>query len=427
MDIDMYEFIYLCSSLFGTYTIHKFFGVFFDRNTANKHMELTTFLIYSISIAIIYMFVNIPIVMLFSNMIGFFLLSYNYNASIKIRILAVLFIYLILMCIEMLIVILTGYLKFPVAEQNNYSSVLGILMIKITSYAVVLFIHNFKNLRNGKIVPTTYWICITVIPASSLYIIVNLFSAKELSSTQLILSIIFILFINFTTFHLYDVITQVLSEQMNKKLVEQQNQYYDKQFLLMKESLQTMKEIKHDWKNHLSALVFLIQNGKLESSINHISNLIDVCNNKEGQANTGNIIVDSILNFKLQEASRNNIELKIDIIIPESLNIPSFDLTILIGNLMDNAIEAVLKLEENRYINFKMIYDRGRLLCCVLNPFKDNIKRNKTKIVTTKMDKDNHGIGLESIKNVLKKYDGNLIIEDINYIFSAKLIIYIND
>ncbi len=426
MKISMYDIIYLCSTTFGTYTIYKYFRVFFDKEHTTKKTEILSFICYNIAISFIYIFINIPMVLMLCNILAFFLLSWNYKSSFKIRVLAVLFIYLILMCIEMLIVLLTGYLKFPVMAQNNYSSIFGILSIKIISFAVVLIISNFKNIRKGKIVPNSYWACIALIPAASLYIIIVLFCAEELTSTQLIMSIIFILLINFSTFRLYDVITKVMWDQMDKKLLKQQNQYYDRQFRIMKDSLQALKEMKHDWKNHLSALHSLIQNGEIDKSLLHISEMLQI-SSQSGQARTGNIIIDSILNFKLQEASRNNIEITLDINVPENMNVPSFDMTVLVGNLIDNALEAVLKLEENRFIHIKMAYDKSRFLCYITNPFTGAIKKEGPHIVTTKDDRGNHGIGFESVKSVLKKYDGTLEIEHDNNIFSVLLMIYVEE
>jgi hypothetical protein len=399
--------------------------VFFDKEQTSKTTEILSYFCYNIAISVIYMFINIPIVLMISNILAFFLLSWNYVSTFKLRILAALFIYLILMCIEMAIVIMTGYLKFPVLEQNDYSSVYGILSMKMVSFAVALIINNFKNIRKGRNVPNFYWALIALIPAASLYIIVLLFCAKELTSHQLVISIIFMLLINFSTFFLYDVIMKVMWEQMDKKLLEQQNQYYAKQFSIMKESLQSLKEMKHDWKNHLSAVHSLIQRGEIEKSLLHISEMLQI-SSQMGQAHTGNIVVDSILNFKLQEVFRNNIEVSLDINIPESLNIPSFDLTVIIGNLIDNAMEAVLKLENNRYINIKMSYDKGRFLCCIMNPFDGTVHKVLNQYRTTKKMSEYHGIGLESIKSTLKKYKGSIEIEH-NNVFTVLIMMYVEE
>lgn len=426
MILSVYNIIYLFGNVFGTYTIYKFMKVFFDKERTSRTTEIFSYFCYNIAISLIYMFINIPIVLMISNILAFFLLSWNYVSSFKLRILAALFIYLILMCIEMAIVIMTGYLKFPVLEQNDYSSVYGILSMKLVSFAVALIINNFKNIRKGKNVPNFYWALIALIPAASLYIIVLLFCSKELPSPWLVISIILILLINFSTFFLYDVIMKVMWEQMDKRLLEQQNQYYARQFSIMKESLQSLKEMKHDWKNHLSAVHSLIQRGEIEKSLLHISEMFQI-SSQVGQAHTGNIVVDSILNFKLQEVFRNHIEISLDINIPETVNIPSFDLTVIIGNLIDNAMEAVLKLEDNRYINIKMSYDKGQFLCCIMNPFDGTLNKVLNQYRTTKNTNENHGIGLESIKSTLKKYKGSIDLEHNNNVFTALIMMYVEE
>ena len=425
MSLSMYDSIYICSNVLNTYTIYKFLKVFYNKNRTSKKTELLSFFCYYIVSSFIYIFINFPIVLMISNILGFLLLSCNYVSTFKLRILAALFIFLILICIRMTIVILINYLEVSVLELNDSLSAYITLSISMVSFAFALIINNFKNIRKGENVPNLYWALIAMIPATSMYIIVLLLWAKELSSPQVIMSIIFILLINFSTFYLYDVIMKIMWEQVDKKLLEQQNQYYAKQISIMKESMQSLKELKHDWKNHMSAVYSLIQRGEIEKSLYHITEMLHISSSQMGQACTGNTVVDSILNFKLQEALQNNIEISMDINIPETLNISSFDLTVIIGNLIDNALEAVLKLENNRYINIKMSYDKGRLLCCFMNSFNGTVNKILNQYKTTKTINVNHGIGLESIKSSLKKYKGTIDIESHSNVFTVLIMMYL--
>ncbi|WP_229768632.1 ATP-binding protein [Tissierella pigra] len=306
----------------------------------------------------------------------------------------------------MIIVLYTGYFKLDLLIRNDYESILGIIIIRIVSYFIVLIIGSYKNIRQGDIVPNTYWLCILIIPIGTLYLLITTFMVRGLASVTIFMSIAFVLLINFATFYLYDEISRILSEEKDKILMQQQNKYYEKQLELMRESLKSIKTIKHDLKNHMTSLYVLVEEDKKEELLEYLSGVIEVFNNKEGLASTGNTVIDSIINFKLQEAEKEKIAVNIDLNIPKELKIPSFDITIILGNLLDNALNAVKKLEKNRYIDIKIKYTKGRLILKIDNSFDGTIIKEKGKIITSHRDKNNHGLGLESVKTVLEKYNG---------------------
>ncbi len=114
-----------------------------------------------------------------------------------------------------------------------------------------------------------------------------------------------------------------------------------------------------------------------------------------------------------------------EIMVPEVTNIPSFDMTVILGNLLDNAIRAAGSAEENKYIEIKAWYSKGRLFIKIENTYSGKIVTENNKFFTTKLDKENHGIGLENVRKALNKYDGNMNIEYKNNIFSVLILMYI--
>lgn len=426
MHFSLYEWVYIITSIFGAYTIYKFMEVFFETKKPHGKVELLTYIGYFIFITAICLFVNIPIILMICNLAAFIGLSFNYVSTIKKRILSAVFIYLILLCVEIIVGLISGYFNFPIFSTNNYSSVYGLIACRILSYVVVLILHNNKNIKKGEAVPNSNWFCIVLIPASSLYVILLLFQAEGLSVGQVVASVILLFLINFATFYLYDVITEALSERMESLLILEQNKYYDRQLELMKASLETTKAIKHDLKNHMFSISSLVQNGDKKETLNYISDIVADFGGRQDYASSGNIIIDSIINFKFQEAQRREIKTTLDLSIPEKLEIPSFDMTIILGNLLDNAIKAAFEVKENRYINVKIKYDKGRLLLQVDNPFTGKMNEENGKFITTKEDKDNHGIGLESIKKVIYKYNGTMNVDYSGNIFSITLLMYMD-
>ena len=253
-----------------------------------------------------------------------------------------------------------------------------------------------------------------------------LFNARGLTAIQVLAGLILIFLINFVTFHLYDVIVAALSEKMKSLLIVEQNKYYDKQLEMIKSSLQTTSAIRHDIKNHMFSIRSLIENGDTKDTLNYIAEIMEDIGTRKGYSATGNTVIDSIINFKLQEAERSGIKTNLDLRIPEKLEIPSFDMTVILGNLLDNAMKAVYMVNEDRFINLKIKYDKGRLMIQADNPYKGEIIEENGKILTTSDDKENHGIGLHSIKKLIQKYDGIMNIDYNDNIFSVSLLIYVD-
>ena len=425
MQLGLYEWVYLITGTLGTYIIYRFMAVFFDTRKTSAKFEFLAYLAYFIIVNGIYFIVNIPIIMMMANLIAFFLLSFNYESTIKKRILSTILIYLILLSVEMIVVLMSGYFHFPIFSTNNYSSVIGIIFCNILSYLTVLILKNFKNIKKGESVPNSYWFCIIIIPLTSLYIILMLFNARGLTVNMVIIGLILILLINVVTFHLYDVITAALSEKMQNMKVLEQNKYYDKQLEMIKTSLQTANAIRHDLKNHMFSIRTLIESGEGNESLAYISRIMDEIGTRRDYSTSGNTVIDSIINFKFQEAAQRGIKTNLEVRIPEKLEIPSFDMTIILGNLLDNAIKAVSEVKCEKYINLLIIYDKGRLLVQAKNPFEGIIIEENGKILTTKADKENHGIGLHSVKKVIQKYNGVISIDHSDNVFFVSLLMFV--
>ncbi|HML37839.1 MAG TPA: GHKL domain-containing protein [Bacillota bacterium] len=334
--------------------------------------------------------------------------------------------YLIMATVEVVVGLVTGYLDFSLFSLNTYSSIFGLIACRIISYAVVLMLANFKNIKTGETVQNSNWISIALIPIASLYLTLLLFQAREITEIQILVGVIFIILINFSTFYLYDVITAALSDKMKNRLILEQNKYYDNQLEMIKSSLQTTNAIRHDLKNHMFSIRTLMENGDTKESLNYIFKIMDDIGTRKDYSTSGNTVIDSIINFKFQEADQRGIKTDLDIKIPERLEIPSFDITIILGNLLDNAIKAASEVKENRFINIRIKFDKGRLQIEVENSYAGVINEEKGKFLTSHIDKKNHGIGLETVKKTVQKYNGTMKIDYNDTIFAIFLFMYVD-
>ncbi len=189
MNINMYDFLYITTNIFGTYIIFKFMMVFFSREDANKKMEIYSYVGYFFAISLVYLFIKIPIVMMLCNIFSFFIISLNYKSNMKKRIFVVMFIYLILMCIEIIVINLLSGLQFDIFAENKYYYAYSLVVLKLATYIIVLLLNKYKKSKQGEQVPLSYWISITLIPMASMYIILLLFHLNIANMTFMIVGL----------------------------------------------------------------------------------------------------------------------------------------------------------------------------------------------------------------------------------------------
>ena len=195
-----------------------------------------------------------------------------------------------------------------------------------------------------------------------------------------------------------------------------------KQIENMQEHMEEMERIysgirsmKHDMKNTLAVIMQLA--GREEAELQtYLSELNQNFDNLEFQFKTGNTVVDTLLNMKYHEAIRIIPDIRIDaerLLFSDEMHIQSYDIGVMIGNALDNAMEACRKLkaedpEAETFIRLTS-FKKGKMIFIeVENSFNGRVVKKKQSEfpVTDKTDKREHGIGLLNIKHTAEKYHG---------------------
>ncbi|WP_313133939.1 sensor histidine kinase [Anaerocolumna sp.] len=422
-----YDYVFLISNVLGTYTVFKFISIFFERTKEKRIFEIPSYIVYFLVSSYVHLVIHIPIITFITNITSFFLLTFNYKANFKRRIISTIYMYVILMTVELVMVVLTGYIDLSIfSVDSQYSSIAGIMCIKLFSYIIVLIIQNYKNIKKGIDVPNGYWLSLFIIPFGTLYVTFLILESNNLSNYRIVISISILLIINIVAFYLYDVLNSVYEDKIEKALLKQQNNYYHKQFEIIDNSYKNMKSVRHDIKNHLSIIESYIYKDDAEKAINYIQNILNSSYDEQELARSGNFDFDSILNYKLQNAKSKGIEVIVEAKIPQKINIESFDIAIIIGNLLDNAFEAVSKLSNDKKINIRLNYRKNTLYIHVNNTFDGTVFYKDDQIISTHKDKENHGIGLKNIEKAIKKYNGTMEINHTNNNFTVDIFLYIS-
>jgi len=192
----------------------------------------------------------------------------------------------------------------------------------------------------------------------------------------------------------------------------------------MQEHMEEMERIyseirgmKHDMKNTLAVILQLSMEEKGELQ-EYLADLNQTFDRLDMRFRTGNTVADTLLNMKYHEAVRLVPDLEMDtdrLVFPQDMRIHSYDIGIILGNAVDNAVRACQKLKEKEpeaevFIRFVTLQKGNLLVLKLENSFDGKLVRRPREEfpMTDKPDKENHGMGLANIKNTVEKYHGTM-------------------
>ncbi len=186
------------------------------------------------------------------------------------------------------------------------------------------------------------------------------------------------------------------------------------------EEQKRLEQTAHDFKNHINLMMRYLEEEKYEKAIEYgrkLENPLEVISQRSWSDNK---ILDTILNIKLLEARKKEIQIHTEIDNMVNLPLSDYDLCAILSNLLDNAIEACEYVEPKKREISVSIKSIGHLFIMkIVNSMEKKPIIRNDKFHTTKSDKDVHGIGLESVEASISKYQGTLLLEHTEDQFSA--------
>lgn len=262
-----------------------------------------------------------------------------------------------------------------------------------------------------------------VIPATSVCILSILWYGGFQGKMALLICICMLL-VNLSVFYLYHVLLENYIKLRENEMYKQQTYAYQNQLEVIMESQNRIRSLRHDMKNHILALRVLSQKNNTEEVRKYLDSMEHFMENPLEYVATGNDTVDSLLNYKIQKAKDVLYDVETQIHIPEKLNLHSFDLNVVLGNLLDNAIDAAMVTEEKK-LRIVMKLDKGVLFLNICNSCQGISDGRKKDLETTKTDRLHHGIGLKNVRRIVEKYHGEMDLLCENNCMEVDIMMYI--
>jgi sensor histidine kinase YesM len=283
-----------------------------------------------------------------------------------------------------------------------------ILLNKKSIISMINVFFTFKKSLKIMVVAFLWEICLLEVV---IMILIDDFKSNTFFIIECILSLMiflftFVVFFNLIKSYISTTYYKKLNKTIEKNMVMQVS-YYDN----INKANESLRKFRHDYKNLKIGLNSYLDNGDLQGAKSYLESCDSLSETDYIAYNTGHNIVNALISDKANKIKDKGIKIEFNGVIPKDILSPT-DLCIVFGNTLDNAIEACLNSQNKELKTIKVNVKKSGdcFFIEITNPVDKKVEIKNNTITTTKDDKELHGLGIGSVKNVVKKYNGHINI-----------------
>lgn len=408
------------TNLFRVFIIWRFMGIFFDIKDVRPWKEIVAYGSFYISTTVVFLIFHYPLLNLAINILGLFIITFLYGENLRKKIVSVILIYIVNMACD--IVAMFAFHNYTYGgTTSQYFSVVTTLLILVCEIVAEKLM---KGRGRKEFIPPKGGI-IVLIPTISICMEAVLILSNLEKRWLIVTQSIGILVINMLVFYVYYYLIELHQRLQNETILQQQIEAYMNQLEIIEYSEIKVRSLKHDLRHHIKELSSMALTHNAKEILNYLESMNIYIENEKEHVYSGNKDIDSLLNYLIEKANTVLEKVVVKIKIPKELNIHSFEFSVILGNLLENAIEASENSKE-KYLELKLEMDRGILFINVSNSFDEKIVIKNNQIFTRKSDSTDHGYGLNNVRNMVKKCNGTMDVYYSCNIFQVNIMLYIN-
>lgn len=395
-----YYLINIICNFFLLLVIRQFLGDFFQFETDNRIKRAVFSVCWLVGTFAVNELLHMPVVNLLTNVLLMLLISSAYEGKLIKKLAVCMIIAVLGAACDMLAYALT--IPFLGESDYFYSMALTVVFLLVMERVLRIAIRRGKSwdvvgkemlvLSGFPILAAVLLYCVTAMEAG-IYRLIACISVLGISTLSVVL---------------YNRLAINLGDRMRKIYLEREVEAYKHEMELMRISNRKEQNLRHDLRHHLFEIEGLARKGETESICAYIDELRSTFTDTKQMVHTGEYETDSLINYLIDNAKSRNIEVDCDIKIPEDIDVSRAKLNVIVGNLLENAIEAATLADEKRIV-FTMQFSAGILFLQIKNTYKGTIKIENGH-VHGKKSQSNHGIGLCSVQDLVREQNGNLNI-----------------
>lgn len=421
MSLEIYNYIIaLLANALRFYALKHFVCIFAPKETCRwKHVFILYFIGWGWTSLISLRFSS-PALNIIANVASLFIIFFPYQLKWTKKCLAVFIIYVINALVDSVVILsLTTYVAGEAVNQI-YECITSFLLLFIA-----MLLERTTRAEKEIELPLSNMAALLLVPVISIiyiyYLVITAYEIKEIA----IFAALTLLFINILIFYLYQSLLKFYSSRMNEQVFKQMLEVYSYQLDIARESEERIRALRHDIKHHIIELSTLARKSNNDEMTAYLNEMQEFMLNPKEYASSGNREIDGVLNYLLQKANTVLNQVDVQLHIPENLSLNHFDLCVILGNLVDNAVREASKSEEKK-LSIKLQVRQEVLFIFIENSYAGELIEKEDTLRTTQKDSGIHGIGLENVKKVVAANGGEIKIEYTKNRFYVHVLLYLS-
>lgn len=409
--------------------ITVFFGTIFplkDKKYKTAIQMVSLFVVFALRICVFLLIDTIIFNVVFSFIIFFLILLLLYKGDMIDKGLATVVFIIFILLIEILI----NFFQTLTELNPLYTSDFSYHLIYIVTTRTILFwmcliAANVVTKKYSRL-PMKYWVIIITVPIASVIILNIVFwsviYSVDMYQLYLSVTIVSLLYMNFSVFAFIDSYTKNVKLTVLESLIDKENENYKQ----LGVSYEQLRKIRHDFKNHIFLMKSFVKNNDIPSLEKYIDDF-ESDMYETAMIYTQNPAIDAIINVKGMLAKEHNINYVVKTNnIKESINISPYNICRVLGNAIDNAIEACIRIEDTSlerfvFISFQRI---EKNIVIMIENSADRIKKSlDNQYESLKENKGFHGLGLSIIAEAVKELGGYMNVDYKDNVFTLHVVL----
>jgi sensor histidine kinase YesM len=396
--------------------IIMYFNIFYAMG--NKRIHLITGCLSILITSVCYLMFNNGLLNIISTILGMLVISASFEGKVNRKVLLTVMCFALMCAIDLIspLIIISDY------NYEKYRIMLSFVSVFLFYAAVMLVKLFFKNKNKTEF--SGQWYILLSVSIMSVCILYVMYLKIEMSVVGVIFVSIILLLVNFLLYIFYASMSDSFIYEQEVNTLKHQMMVYENQIRSNVENDKKIRSIRHDMKHHIREIRGMAENEDYEGIIDYTNNISKDISVGETLYNTGNVALDGILNYYAGKFLEKSIDFNIDIAVPENMCVEAYDINIILGNLLDNAVENSIRTEKP-CVNISLKYIGGVLHILIENSFDGKLSK-KDGILISRKGKE-HGFGLENVRRIVKKYNGDIVISADDKLFSVGIVMYLQN
>lgn len=302
-----------------------------------------------------------------------------------------------------------------------YEDVTLVYMLTVASKLFLFLEYSYIQNFTDKEIPINKetWksiLIILILSFIAIILTINEFVNRGISTVYVGIVIITFILVNLLIFKLCLTVSKHAIDKANQDLYIKSMEYEEKLLDVIKDKTDELRKVNHDFKHHISVLNNMINDDSQEMAKEYL-NTIELPSSSE-YVHTNNTVLNYVLNERIGIAKKLGIDVRREVLGKDMGYINNVDISIILGNLLDNAIEACKDVKGRKFIDIKIAMDEHKTVYTIKNSTVMEKMAMNAEMPTTKKDKKSHGYGMKNIEAAVEKYDGESFYSAKGYVFT---------